>query len=132
MSEFGGMPIPDEDVGQECAKSEQKKEDKGEYTERLMENTENIIELRHLKKCYEPDKPVIEDFNLTIKKGEFVTFLGPSGCGKTTILRMIAGLRSPRRGRFCSTGRISANCRLTRGRSIRCSELCPVPPSEYL
>ena len=72
------MPIPDEDVGQECAKSEQKKEDKGEYTERLMENTENIIELRHLKKCYEPDKPVIEDFNLTIKKGEFVTFLGPS------------------------------------------------------
>ena len=92
------MPIPDEDVGQECAKSEQKKEDKGEYTERLMENTENIIELRHLKKCYEPDKPVIEDFNLTVKKGEFVTFLGPSGCGKTTILRMIAGFEEPTEG----------------------------------
>ena len=99
------MPIPDEDVGQECAKSEQKKEDKGEYTERLMENTENIIELRHLKKCYEPDKPVIEDFNLTIKKGEFVTFLGPSGCGKTTILRMIAGFEEPTEGEILLHGK---------------------------
>lgn len=99
------MPIPDEDVGQECAKSEQKKEDKGEYTERLMENTENIIELRHLKKCYEPDKPVIEDFNLTVKKGEFVTFLGPSGCGKTTILRMIAGFEEPTEGEILLHGK---------------------------
>ena len=99
------MPIPDEDVGQECAKSEQKKEDKGEYTERLMENTENIIELRHLKKCYEPDKPVIEDFNLTVKKGEFVTFLGPSGCGKTTILRMIAGFEEPTEGEILINGK---------------------------
>ena len=107
------MPIPDEDVGQECAKSEQKKEDKGEYTERLMENTENIIELRHLKKCYEPDKPVIEDFNLTVKKGEFVTFLGPSGCGKTTILRMIAGFEKP------TGGEIPRLCHFIRNESSR-------------
>ena len=54
-----------------------------------MTTENNIIELRHVKKCYEKDTPVIKDFSLTIKKGEFVTFLGPSGCGKTTILRMI-------------------------------------------
>ena len=71
----------------------------------LMENTENIIELRHLKKCYEPDKPVIEDFNLTVKKGEFVTFLGPSGCGKTTILRMIAGFEEPTEGEILLHGK---------------------------
>ena len=57
-----------------------------------MTTENNIIELRHVKKCYEKDTPVIKDFSLTIKKGEFVTFLGPSGCGKSTLLRMVAGL----------------------------------------
>ena len=50
----------------------------------------NIIELRNIKKVFD-DTVVVEDFNLEVKKGEFVTFLGPSGCGKTTTLRMIAG-----------------------------------------
>ena len=35
---------------------------------------------------------IINDFNLTINNGEFVTILGPSGCGKTTVLRLLAGL----------------------------------------
>lgn len=34
----------------------------------------------------------VDDFNLTIKEGEFITLVGPSGCGKTTTLRMLAGL----------------------------------------
>ena len=50
-----------------------------------MEKKQPIIELKHIKKCYTKDVPVIYDFNLTINEGEFVTFLGPSGCGKTTI-----------------------------------------------
>lgn len=40
----------------------------------------------------------VEDFNLEVEKGEFVSFLGPSGCGKTTTLRMIAGFESPSSG----------------------------------
>jgi len=36
-----------------------------------MATENNIIELRHVKKCYEKDTPVIKDFSLTIKKGEF-------------------------------------------------------------
>ena len=52
-----------------------------------MNKEKNIIELQHVRKCYEGDTAVIEDFSLEIKKGEFVTFLGPSGCGKTTIDR---------------------------------------------
>src|SRR5512141_719509 len=42
---------------------------------------------------------VVRDFNLDVKKGEFVSFLGPSGCGKTTTLRMIAGFETPTTGR---------------------------------
>jgi putative spermidine/putrescine transport system ATP-binding protein len=38
------------------------------------------------------DKEALVDFNLTVNKGEFVTFLGPSGCGKSTALNCIAGL----------------------------------------
>ena len=56
-----------------------------------MSKEKNIIELQHVRKCYEKDIAVIEDFSLEVKKGEFITFLGPSGCGKTTILRMIGG-----------------------------------------
>ena len=40
----------------------------------------------------------LENVNLDIKKGEFISFLGPSGCGKTTLLRLIADLQSPSSG----------------------------------
>lgn len=41
---------------------------------------------------------VVEDFNLQIPRGKFVTLLGPSGCGKTSLLRIVAGLITPDRG----------------------------------
>lgn len=69
-----------------------------------MREGKNIIELQHVKKCYEKDMAVVEDFSLEIKKGEFVTFLGPSGCGKTTILRMIGGFELPTEGRILLHG----------------------------
>ena len=40
----------------------------------------------------------VRNLNLTIKQGEFFSFLGPSGCGKTTILRMISGFIEPSEG----------------------------------
>jgi len=40
----------------------------------------------------------LQDVNLDIRKGEFITFIGPSGCGKTTLLRLIAGLDTPQSG----------------------------------
>jgi putative spermidine/putrescine transport system ATP-binding protein len=42
----------------------------------------------------------VDDVDLTIEKGEFVSLLGPSGCGKTTTLQMIAGLVEPSAGRI--------------------------------
>lgn len=47
---------------------------------------------------------VVDDFNLDIDKGEFVSFLGPSGCGKTTTLRMVAGFEIPSFGRITLGG----------------------------
>ena len=43
---------------------------------------------------------VIDDLDLTIKRGTMVTLLGPSGCGKTTILRLVAGLENPTSGQI--------------------------------
>lgn len=65
---------------------------------------EPIIELKDVSKSYD-DNLVIDHVNLTIKKGEFVTFLGPSGCGKTTTLRMIAGFDMPTSGQILLNGK---------------------------
>lgn len=58
---------------------------------------ETIIEFKNIKKAY-GDKVVLEDFNLIVEKGEFVTIIGSSGCGKTTALKMINGLIEPTSG----------------------------------
>jgi putative spermidine/putrescine transport system ATP-binding protein len=47
---------------------------------------------------------VVENFNLDVQQGEFVSFLGPSGCGKTTTLRMIAGFETPTTGTITING----------------------------
>ncbi len=75
-----------------------------------MENSkEKIIELKHITKTYENGFTAVSDFNLYVKKGEFVTFLGPSGCGKTTTLRMIAGFELPTEGEILLNGKNIAN-----------------------
>ena len=67
--------------------------------------SENLIELKNVKKSYDGKTSVIEEFSLEVKKGEFVTFLGPSGCGKTTILRMIGGFDIPTSGTILLDGK---------------------------
>ena len=47
---------------------------------------------------------IVENMNLYVRKGEFITFLGPSGCGKTTTLRMIAGFEMPTSGKILLNG----------------------------
>ena len=66
--------------------------------------SENIIAIKGITKCFD-DFVAVEDFNLEVKKGEFVTFLGPSGCGKTTMLRMIAGFELPTAGHILLNGK---------------------------
>ena len=56
-----------------------------------------IIEVKGVSKFF-GEKTALDNINLSIKKGEFVTILGPSGCGKTTLLRLIAGFQTASEG----------------------------------
>ena len=58
---------------------------------------EPMLELSGLTQTFGAETAV-EEFSLTVNRGELLTLLGPSGCGKTTTLRMIAGLEEPTRG----------------------------------
>ncbi|OIB56045.1 ABC transporter ATP-binding protein [Natrialba sp. SSL1] len=59
------------------------------------------VRVESLRKEYDVGTVVaVDDLNLEIEDGEFVTVVGPSGCGKTTTLRMLAGLEEPTSGRI--------------------------------
>ncbi|MCW1933597.1 ABC transporter ATP-binding protein [Pararhodobacter zhoushanensis] len=62
------------------------------------------------------DGPVhaLKDINLSIHKGEFVSFIGPSGCGKTTFLRTIADLEQPTGGTLSVNGMSASEARKAR------------------
>ena len=66
-----------------------------------------MVELEHLRKNFGAELAV-NDVNLAVKQGEFVTLLGPSGCGKTTTLRCIAGLERPDGGEIRIGGDVVA------------------------
>lgn len=62
------------------------------------------LELINISKVYNKNS-VVQDVNLVVADGEFVTLLGPSGCGKTTTLRMIAGFTAPSKGSILLDGK---------------------------
>ena len=62
------------------------------------EHDDAFVSLRHIDKIYDNNVQAVFDFNLDIKKHEFIVFVGPSGCGKSTTLRMIAGLEDITKG----------------------------------
>jgi NitT/TauT family transport system ATP-binding protein len=69
---------------------------------------ETIIDVKGLGKTFTLDSgPVIalESVDLTIRKGEFISFVGPSGCGKSTLLNMVAGLLPATEGAATLNGR---------------------------
>jgi ATP-binding cassette subfamily B protein len=56
------------------------------------------IEFDHLNFYYEKDKPVLEDFNLTVKQGETIALVGPTGGGKSTIVNLVCRFYEPKEG----------------------------------
>jgi putative spermidine/putrescine transport system ATP-binding protein len=65
---------------------------------------ETFLGINNVRKSFGP-VTVVQDFNLEVGRGEFVSFLGPSGCGKTTVLRMVAGFEEPSAGSIVVGGK---------------------------
>jgi NitT/TauT family transport system ATP-binding protein len=57
-----------------------------------------VVALRHVGKTFANGTLALQDLDLEVRDGEFLSLLGPSGCGKSTALRLIAGLGEPTRG----------------------------------
>jgi NitT/TauT family transport system ATP-binding protein len=77
----------------------------------------DIEKFFHIKRGSEGKREfkAVENLNLTVKNGEFVTIVGPSGCGKSTFLDILAGLSAPTRGEIFIDGRQISGPALDRG-----------------
>ena len=72
-------------------------------------SSDAFVAFDRVQKSYDGETLVVEDFNLTIERGEFLTLLGPSGSGKTTCLLMLAGFEVPSAGQIRLAGEVLDN-----------------------
>ena len=59
------------------------------------EKVEGGVEIKDLKFSYVPEKPLIGDFNLSVKPGQRIAIVGPTGCGKTTFINLLMRFYDP-------------------------------------
>ncbi len=82
------------------------------------EDVRGGVEIRDLKFSYTPEKPLIEDFTLSVQPGQRVAIVGPTGCGKTTFINLLMRFYDPQEGSICLDG---VNTReMDRGQLRRC------------
>ncbi len=62
------------------------------------------VEIRDLRFSYVPEKPLIENFTLSVKPGQRVAIVGPTGCGKTTFINLLMRFYDPDGGEICMDG----------------------------
>ena len=64
----------------------------------MPETVRGAVEIRNLKFSYVPEKPLIDDFDLSVKPGQKVAIVGPTGCGKTTFINLLMRFYDPNGG----------------------------------
>ena len=69
-----------------------------------LKNVQGNVSLRDVEFSYDPKRPLIRDFNLTVKPGQRVAIVGPTGCGKTTIINLLMRFYDVRSGSICVEG----------------------------
>lgn len=83
---------------------------------------EPAVEIRGVSKVFKPgasnEVVALEDINLSVAAGEFVTLIGPSGCGKSTLLRLVAALVDSSAGEVLVNGKTADQARLDRDYSM--------------
>jgi NitT/TauT family transport system ATP-binding protein len=72
-----------------------------------------MLTLSNVSKTYGSSPSVLDQINLVIDKGEFVSLIGPSGCGKSTLLKLISGLTGPSSGSILVDGVTPVQARKT-------------------
>lgn len=70
-----------------------------------MSSNDVLVKFTGVQKTYDGSTLVVQDLNLEIQSGEFLSLLGPSGSGKTTTLMMLAGFESPTAGEIFLKGK---------------------------
>ncbi len=70
-----------------------------------------LVEINRVEKRFGTGPLVLDGIDLTVRHGEFVSFIGPSGCGKSTLLRLIAGLTEATAGELVIDGMTPENAR---------------------
>ncbi len=100
----------------------------GAAPEKAVPNAERYVEFSKVSKIYPTKKgpvTVVEEFDLKIRKGEFISVIGHSGCGKSTVLSMVAGLNEISEGVVVLDGREVANAGPDRGIVFQAPSLVP-------
>ena len=69
-----------------------------------LENVDGSVDLEHVYFSYQPDRKLIEDFNLQVKPGQRVAIVGPTGCGKTTVINLLMRFYDTNSGQIIVSG----------------------------